>query len=300
MRGYWKRSRLCAGVLLVSATAEGDEVFTKAAERPVLQAAAVTEASGMVAAQGAGGGFWVINDSGSAARLHLLGADGGDRGSLAVSGVPNRDWEDLAGFEWDGKPHLMIAEVGDNAAVHEMCSLIVVREPALPAAGGSLEGSVAPAWTIRFRYPDGPRDCEAVAVDAKAGKVILLSKRDRPPRLYELPLRPAGDDVQMAVFLGTTRVPPPPGTLHPYGEQPTAMDFSPDGKSAAVLSYVGVFLFNRGPDESWAAAFSRKPVMLEPHRLRQAESLAFTRDGRGLVAVSEGARSPMMIYRKPE
>jgi len=290
-----------AAVWLVSAIgamADPGPPLKKSAERPVLQAAAVNEASGMAAAQGAVGGFWLVNDSGGAARLYRIGQAGEDLGSVAVEGIANRDWEDLAGFEWKGKPHLLIADVGDNAAQHDFYTLIAVEEP-MATAGKPLAGAVAPAWTIRFRYPEGPRDCESVAVDAKAGKIMLLSKRDRPPRLYELPLRPAGEGIQTAAFVGTTRVPPPRGTLHPYGEQPTAMDFSPDGRRAAVLSYVGVFVFDRAPGEPWAKAFSRNPVMLEPHRLRQAESLAFSRDGRRLIAVSEGARSPLVIYEEP-
>lgn len=291
--------RVIAAALVpaMPAMADPGPPFKKSADRPVLRAAAVNEASGMAAAHG-GGGYWLINDSGSAARLHRIGPAGEDLGSVAVEGVTNRDWEDLAGFEWKGKPHLLIADVGDNAAQHDSCTLIAVEEP-VATAGKPLAGSVAPVWSIRFRYPDGPRDCESVAVDAKAGKIVLLSKRDRPPRLYELPLRPAGDGIQTAVFVGTTRVPPPRGTLHPYGEQPTAMDFSPDGRRAAVLSYVGVFVFERAPGEPWAKAFAKNPVMLEPHRLRQAEALAFSRDGQRLIAVSEGLRSPLVIYQKP-
>ena len=37
--------------------------------------------------------------------------------------------------------------------------------PAAPKDGTMLAGKIPVAWSIRFRYEDGPRDCEAVGVD---------------------------------------------------------------------------------------------------------------------------------------
>jgi hypothetical protein len=59
----------------------------------------------------------------------------------------------------------------DNKTVREECVFYIVREPALPAAGKSLSPTTLPSWQIRFRYQDGPRDCESVAVDAKEEKM---------------------------------------------------------------------------------------------------------------------------------
>src|SRR3546814_8112412 len=53
-----------------------------------------------------------------------------------------------------------------------------------------------PAWSIAFRWPDGARDCEAVAVDAQRGEVLLISKKRTPPELFALPLRPRDDGMQ--------------------------------------------------------------------------------------------------------
>jgi hypothetical protein len=46
------------------------------------------------------------------------------------------------------------------------------------------------AWRVRFRFEDGPRDCEAMAVDPEQPRALLLSKRTEPPVLYELTLLP--------------------------------------------------------------------------------------------------------------
>jgi hypothetical protein len=294
-------ARLSFSAILLTlppAMANPEPPFKKSETPATLQAPAIKEASGLAPSLRSDDALWLINDSGAPANLHLINTDGSDRGSLALSNTINRDWEDLAAFTWKDKPHLLIADTGDNAAQHPSCTLIIVEEPPLPAPGKTLAGTITPAWTIRFGYPDGPRDCEAVAVDAAAGKILLVTKRDTPPRIYQLPLRPSGNDVQTATFLGTTQVTPPPGTLHPFGAQPTALDLSPDGKSAALLSYIGIFHFPRQPGETWQAALARKPAMLEPHRLQQAESLAFSKNGKSLITLSEGNRSPILTYQK--
>lgn len=243
--------------------------------------------------------MWVINDSGGTPDLHLAGTDGTDRGKLTVKGVKNLDWEDLAPFMLDGKPYLLVADTGDNNAQRETRAFHILREPALPAAGKNLDATATPAWQVQFRYEGGPRDCESVAVDAKAGKILFISKRTAPPEVYELPLRaPAKKGILTARPIGRTSVKSPGGDLFAFSNQPTGLDISADGTLAAVVTYYGVFLFPRVPAESWADAFSRKPLPLAPHRLGQAESVAFSKDGKTIFAISEGRDSPIARYRK--
>lgn len=260
----------------------------------------VAEASGLAVSPTHPDFLWVINDSGNAAEVHLINADGTPRGKFSVPTVTNRDWEDIAAFKLEGKPYLLVADTGDNESHHDSCMLHLFAEPVPPPAGQSLAGTLAPVWTLHFRYEDGPRDCESVGVDVKGRKILLLSKRTKPPCVYELPLALApAKKMQIAHKIGTTAVEPPPGTLPvPYGNQPTGLCIAADGSVAAVVTYLGTFLFPHAADESWAATFARKPLALEPHRLQQAESVALTPDGKTLYVVSEGARSPIVVYRR--
>jgi hypothetical protein len=287
------------GLLLATSCGLAEKEFTwvKALQPVRLQAPAATETSGLAAAVRGGDFLWLVNDSGGEPALFLIGTDGSDRGKVRVESATNLDWEDLSGFSWRGKPYLLIADVGDNEGRRASCTLYIVPEPALPTAGETLNGTVKPEWTLTFRYPDRPRDCESVAVDAERGKVILISKRTTPLEVYELPLTPGKDGLLVARKIGQTSVKPPPGGLpHPFGAQPTGLDLSADGSMAAVLSYVGVFVFPRTPTESWATAFGRKPVMLPRHGLWQAEAIAFSRNGNTLFAVSEGAGTPIIRF----
>jgi hypothetical protein len=272
--------------------------FVPVAEREKIQSLAITEASGLAVSPTNPDLMWVINDSGGTTDLLLLGTDGMDRGKVVLKGVKNVDWEDLASFTLDGKSYLLVADTGDNNAKRETRAFHILREPALPAAGKNLDATALPAWQIQFRYEGGPRDCESVAVDPKAGKILFISKRTDPPEVYELPLRaPAKKGILTARQIGSTSVKSPSGDLFAFSNQPTGLDISADGSLAAVVTYYGVFLFARAPAESWAEAFSKKPAALPPHRLGQAESVAFSKDGKTIFAVSEGRASPIARYQ---
>lgn len=287
-------------VALASLTLHAQEApFVREKAKATLHCKEVDEASGLASSPASPDFLWLINDSGSPADLHLADTDGNDRGKVSIEGAKNTDWEDLASFVCEGKPYLLIADTGDNASKRTECTLYIVPEPRLPKGDKKLKGSASPAWTIRFRYEDGPRDCESVAVDEKAGKILLLSKRTSPPMLYELPLKPAGGGQQVAKKIGSIPNELPAGFPPiPFGTQPTGLDISEDGSQAAVVTYYCTFLFPRQKGEGWAAVFARKPVQLKAHRLRQAESVAFSRDGSLLRVVSEGGKSPIVIYRR--
>ncbi len=273
--------------------------FGIARERPPIQSKKLNEASGLAVSQQNDQFLWALNDSGGTADLHLLTTDGEDRGSVRVACVKNIDWEDLASFTLDGVPHLLIADTGDNNAVRRSVKLHILREPALPPDGAKLTGTAAVAWSIEFNYEGGPRDCEAVAVDALAGKIILVSKRTKPAEVYELPLRaPNKTGTITTRKTGTLLTDSPAGNLIPFANQPTGMDISADGSFAAIVTYYGVFIFPRHEGEPWPEALARKPLPLAPHGLVQAETIAISKDGNSIHVTSEGRNPPIVSYRK--
>jgi hypothetical protein len=203
----------------------------------------------------------------------------------------------LAAFTANEKHYLVVADVGDKEAKRKVVTLFILEEPPL-LQDRLLETASPIAWKIDFRYPDGPRDCESIAVDPILGKIILLSKRTTPPELYESPLKPKVAGVQIAKKLGPAIVPILSGVpRHPVGTQPTSMDISPYGKTAAILTYVGLFVYPRLLEKSWAQALNRQPQHLGPHFLPQAEATAFSADGKSLYCTSEGSGSKVITYQ---
>jgi hypothetical protein len=273
--------------------------FQISPERPAMEIPGVHEASGIAFSRKTPGNFWVLNDSGATAEIHLVQADGQALGKITLKDARNVDWEDLAAFDWKGESWLLVADIGDNQAQRDTCTLYLLREPAPPKPGTLLDARLNSAWQIRFRYDGGPRDAESVAVDAAAGKILLLSKRDSPPQLHELPLaKPDKHTTQTTRRIGTATVEAPIVSPIAFRDQPTAMDIAADQSFAAVATYYSVFVFPKAPSESWPEAFARKPHVLAPHLLAQAESVAISADGKSIVTLSEGKKTPIVSYRK--
>jgi hypothetical protein len=265
------------------------------------------EISGIAASRRHRDTLWVHEDGGSGTRLHAITRRGRRLASIEIAGVANTDWEDLAAFELDGKPYLLIADTGDNGGLRRTLQLHIVPEPATLAAGVRLH----PAWSLVFRWPDGPRDCEAVAVDARARQVLLVSKKRRPPELFALPLRPGGTGVLTARRIGRLggipQFDPETAGLTPTFahilSQVTAADLSPDGRSLAVLTYRHALWYRRPhADAPWP------PVLRAPHAVRplpfwlqQAEALAWARNGRGVFITGELSPAPLVyLPRSPD
>ena len=268
-----------------------------------LQAAKLVEASGLAASRRQLGLLWAINDSGNEPRLFALAADGSDLGQVTMAGVKNVDWEDLAAFTWNGEPWLLVADVGDNPGRRSHVVLHALPEPQADDQG-RYAGTVRPAWSLTFTYPDGPRDCEAVAVDETAERILLLSKRSEPPVLYSLPLGPAVDEaLHVATVIGPlATLPPPTATdlLLPYGRyrsQPTAMDLSADSSELLVLTYRHAYLLRRDPGQGWIAVLAKPMQAIELpdlFTLAQREAACFSPDGKSLFVTGEGTGAALL------
>ena len=262
------------------------------------------EISGLAASGAHPGVLWAINDSGNPARLHAVSRRGRVLASFRVEGARNVDWEDLASFSLDGKHYLLVADTGDNGGRRRSIVLHVFEEPA------SLDGGVLrPAWSVQARWPDGPRDCEAVAVDAREGRILLVSKKRTPPELFSLPLgaTPPGTDWPEPRRIGRLAGVPQPGAelqrtdpvLARHYAQVTAADLSPDGRSLAVLTYGSVLFYRRGAGQDWGAAVSEPPIAHDVPLIPQAEALAWSTGGAGLYATGEFSPAPL-FYLSPQ
>lgn len=267
-----------------------------------ITASVIPEASGMAPSLIRENTLWIINDSGNPPLLHAVDFQGRLIGSTRVAGVANRDWEDLAAFRLDGVSYLLIADVGDNAGRQDAYYIYILEEPAIDGSNG--QNRVArPRGTIRFQYPDGPLDCEAVAVAPELNRIFLMSKRSQPPVLYYLELVPAEQrPVVIAERITDVRTLPAPNFEElttnlksaVLGSQPTAMDFAPNNRHALVLTYREAYLFTRLPWESWKSAFSKPPQALGIPPLSQAEAACFSADGRSVFVTSEKTPAPLV------
>lgn len=258
-------------------------------ELHVLQNTAIDEASGLAVSRRHPGLLWLHNDSGGQAALYAVDRQGRDMRHVTIDGARNVDWEDLAIYPGDGGPQLLIADVGDNAAVRPTVQFYLLPEPAATQAR-------ATARRMVFAYEDGPRDVEAVAVDPTSRHAYLLSKRDQPPRLYRIALPGPGMAApDTAVFLDTVDTIPPATAADRaadprfgrFRSQPTAMSVSADGRRIVVTTYKDSHLYRRCVGEPWVDALARPPERIDVPQFRQTEAAGMNADGLRLFVASE-------------
>ncbi len=285
------------GIVLViaclSAMTIGDDAAGTAKEVCIVQDPLITEASGLAVCRTTKDAVWIHNDSGDVPRLFLVGLNGTTQGIVNVKDVIATDWEDMCSFELDNESWLLIGDIGDNqrirGATSPACQLLLLKEPKLKRVRSSkmaVESTVEVVRTIEFQFPDGPQDCESLAVDTVSGTILLVTKTDPlHSALYSLPLTiSAGKETLTAERLAPLSV--------PYA---TAMDISSDGRRLAIVNmFSGVLLTRNDPKkESWADAGSKPVTVLTLPIRKQGESVCFTADGNSLLLNSEGTSQPL-------
>lgn len=260
----------------------------------------IDEASGLAISGRNADVLWLHNDSGGSARIYAVNPAGESLGQVDILGARNVDWEDMEAFTLRNTPTLLIADVGDNKGVRRFVTLHFLDEPE-PG-----DGQVEVERSLRLTYPEGPRDCEAVAVAPHEPAVYLLTKRDTPPHLYRVSL--SGEaETAVAEFLGTVKSLPPPTPQDliedpRYGasrSQPTAMSFSADGRRALVVTYKNAYLYLRNNGESWLDAMNRPPVTIDIPQFAQTEAGAMTPSGDVTFIASEQVPAAMVEIRLP-
>ncbi len=295
-------------LLLLACSLAQAQTYEAAPFQPAQLAALITdtsldEISGMASSRRLDQRYWVHNDAPRPAELQAIDETGKSVARLRIEGARAIDWEDIASFTIDGKPWLLIGDIGDNAGVRKDYELIAIEEPDFSAGASTL--SIKPSWRLRFRYPDGAHDCEAMAVDAARREILLVSKH-APLAVYRLPLGPPakGQGIVVARKLrNLDSIPQPDPTERKahfpaarFGGSPTGLDIDAAGRRAILLTYRDIWLFSRAPHEDWSQAFARKPTQIALPPMAQAEAIGFDRHGQSILVSGERLPAPLIRF----
>jgi hypothetical protein len=203
--------------------------------------------------------LWGLNDSGNEAVLFGIDAKTCSIRAQHTVAADAVDWEALAsGRNAAGRPVLWVADIGDNSRNRSSVSVFEVAEPDLGTTSG-------PATSHEFRYPDGPRDAEALLATPGGTRLFVLSK-SLAGRTFEIPVT---SGIALAESVGAA-----PAFATDAATNPASGDY-------VVRDYAGLTRF-RGPIPGTRLGRTSPP------RQRQAEAVAFSRSGRWLYTASEG------------
>lgn len=198
----------------------------------------LNESSGVIPSRTQPGILWSFDDSGGPARIFATDTTGADFGSFPVRGAGNVDWEAISSGRCAASDCLYIADTGDNSEVRGLVDLYRLPEPAVRTRPGTSR-AMPKVERLQVRYPDRPRDVEAMFVD-REGDVHLISKGRTDAFVhYRIPASAWGKRSVVAEVLGTLPI-DRGGSL---GQMVTDAAISPDGRRVAVRTYQEVFLF---------------------------------------------------------
>lgn len=217
------------------------------------------ETSGIVKSTIYNGVYWVHNDSGDTPRVIPINRNGeivqsyryGTNEGQFIGDAVNMDWEEIMK---DDEGNLIVADYGNNCNCRRDLVFYYIRET------DPIQRNNRVFKKIFFKYPDQKqftKEGEDYNFDSEGaffahGKIYLLSKNrsNTYTKLYRLDTYDS-DAVNTLTLLDTFDV---KGKV-------TGADVSADGKTLAVLTYSGVWLFKaKNKDDYFYGAISWLPI----------------------------------------
>ena len=288
-------SLLCSACTALKRDAEssGPARYSPSKVTGKIRSQEIVESSGIAASKCQSDVFWTHNDSGGKAAIYAFNRSGEDLGTWRISNVENRDWEDIATWkDSSGRCFIYIGEIGDNKRIWPEYAVIRVEEPIIQTRNAAdPEGrETLPGQTLRYVYPDGNEDAEALMVHPQSGDIFVITKNDSgPAAVYRIP----GEfDVARninAVKVARITLPAVPNGLVTGG------DISPDGRRVILCDYRQAYEFELSAlvsdfDEIW----KQKPYAFEIGRRKTGEAVCYSVDGNEIFATSEG-KNPSIV-----
>ncbi|MEV1171997.1 hypothetical protein [Nonomuraea sp. NPDC049784] len=232
----------------------------------------ITESSGLAVSPTHDGIYYTHNDSSAAPTFYAVDGKGRTRATFQVRGAQARDWEAMAATKdpATGRGVLWFADIGDNLdGAWPDVSIYRVMEPQ------TLGDATLPATRYRFRYADGGRNAEGIMINPRTGRLCVVSK-EFAGSVYAAPKKLRTDKTNVLRKVASAPL------------MATDAAYASDGSSYVIRTYFSATLYR--PSGEMISRVSMP-------ELKQAESIAYTADGKALLTGTEGPRSP--VYRVP-
>jgi len=254
------------------------------------------EASGIVEGRANRGLYYTHNDSGGKPIVYVIDREGRMRAEWELAGATNVDWEDIAiapDVIHDAPAQIYVADIGDNDAKRKEVVIYRFAEPKLEKAANSqpTRQSVTPTRFV-LRYPDGPRNAEALVVHPTGAGFIITKHLDGTAEVYRIPAPWNKSGTIDLERVGKLTFP----ETAPIQTIVTAADIYPDGTQLVTRSYLCGWIWTLPTDgpNKFETLIRQTPVRLNLAPEPQGEAICFSADGRCLLTISE--KTPTRLY----
>jgi hypothetical protein len=237
------------------------------------------EISGVAASRINPGVLYIHNDSGNPNQVYLTNGAGANIGTLALTPVGNRDWEDIAVGPGPiaGQSYIYVGDIGDNNSQYPSVFIYRFPEPDLTNATLPVNISISQVDIIELKYPNGPRNAETLMVDPSTKDIYIASKESNISQIFA---------ARYPQSLTSPTVMTPIVQL--YFNKATAGDISPDGSEILLRSNELIWYWKLSPGESISAALLSQPqVAPYANNEPQGEGICFAADGYGYYTDTE-------------
>ena len=251
------------------------------------------EASGLIYSRKNPSYLWSHQDKGNDNRIFLLDSETGETvASYRLSGMQNRDWEDIEigpGPE-AGVDYIYLGDVGDNNQVYQEYTIYRFEEPLFEEEHrGSINDLEVAFDKIVFDYPDKSHDVEALMVDPVTKDIYLATKRDFWAMLFVAPYPQLVDQKFTVIHAGTFSF-----------RRALAGNVSKDGNEVLIKNDDRIFYWKRAQGEGFIDMMARAPL-LAPYNPVEAQGEAICFDPLGgyytLSEFSNGIIPELYHYR---
>ncbi|MDB5011796.1 MAG: hypothetical protein JWQ06_2585 [Mucilaginibacter sp.] len=253
------------------------------------------EISGVAASRTTQGLLYIHNDSGNLNQIYLTDGSGADKGSITLTPVGNRDWEDIAVGPGPvaGKSYIYVGDIGDNNAKYSSVFIYRFPEPDLTGKALPVLLNIASVDIIELKYPDGPRNAETLMVDPVTKDIYIASKESNTSKIYVA-------RYPQSITAVTVLSP----VVQLYFNKATGGDISPDGTEILMRSNELVWYWKLPAGMSISSGLLTKPqhspyANNEP----QGEGIGFAADGTGYYTDTEvrdypGKSATISFYKR--
>ena len=238
----------------------------------VFSSSEIDESSGIIKSRHYPNIFWTHNDSGDTARIFAVHENGKLVAEVEVEGAENVDWEDIAVGELG---QIYICDIGNNGKDRDDLAIYLIPEP-----NPTTDKRVEVIQKIKFRY-GSPSQSDAEACFFASGKIYILTKHKRKSLTELYRLDPTQQD-QVAEKVSE----------YPMSGMVTGADVSVNGKTLAVLTYLGVHIFEKPKENDNYLAGVHKTIDVF---FGQAEGIAF--NGSELLVTNEEGQLLKVSYK---